>query len=104
MKILSNKKTSILLDIGGTDTMYYSDFIKLIAATVDIKSGIDIIQMKQRMKIIDACDASKKKGKDPQISFEDTDFIAVKKMCHEHKWATVHHDVIMFIDDLDKVK
>lgn len=93
MKKIENKKVEIPGDINN-----YFDLI-LICIRQTPKEGYDIIEMRRRMKVIDALEKEKN-----FVEIEDTDFISIKKCVNDMRWGIIHQGLIDFVDYITNIK
>lgn len=98
MKTIKNKETSIITREGDVDKkMTYVDLLKIIA-DVPPAQGYTIAEMRQRLGLYAALIAI-----DNKISLEDADFVVMKKLVQEFKWAQSHTDIIDFVDHIESL-
>lgn len=97
MKEVTNKTTELMNSTEKNDFTTYAQLIKVCVSQP--KEGMNFIEMKQRMKIIDVCDAGGE-----VLKFEDTDFGVVKTLCNGFKWGVVHKDIVQFGEDINEIK
>lgn len=95
MKKLTNKQTTLKLNDKEAK---YSDLIK-ICINAPVQGGFNLQQIKQRLRILDVLE------KEPEeLKFEDNDASNLEEIVSEFKWATVHKDVVQFVEDVQNMK
>lgn len=87
MKTVQNKKLNIPGDIEK-----YSGLIAVCVRNPP-KDGYDVTEMRKRIKILDITD----KG-DETLEFEDADYECVKQCVKGMRWASVHKEIVEFVD------
>lgn len=87
MKTLENKRLKIP---GGIER--YSDLI-MICIKNPPQGGYDADEMRKRIKVMDVID----KGGET-LEFEDADFECVKQCVKSMRWASIHKEILGFID------
>lgn len=92
MKTVENKK----LKIPG-DVEEYSDLI-MICVKNPPQGGYNVDEMRKRIKVMDVIE----KGGD-SLGFEDADYECVKQCVKSMRWASVHKDIIDFVDYISKL-
>lgn len=98
MIIITNKKTNLKKD--EKEFITYADLIISCVNYVPREQGLNVSQMRGRIKIVDACVSAKK-----EIHLEDADAKALGLMVENMKWALIHQDIIAFCDYIkDKTK
>lgn len=96
MKTIENKKTSIL--IAENKTASYADLIKLIINNPG-REGFDLKAIKQRLEIISNIETAK----DDKIEIENANIELIKKLVDEYKWATIHKEIVEFIEYIKSI-
>lgn len=96
MKILELKKTSLKLNEDKEAT--YKDLI-LFCVNAPKQGGFSIQEIRQRLKITDAVEAS-----DDMLQLEDTEAQALEEIIAEFKWGSVHKDIVQFVEDIQNMK
>lgn len=94
MKKLENKQTTLKMNDKEAK---YSDLIK-ICINAPVQGGFNIQQIKQRLRISEALET------DGDLKFEDNDADNLQEIVSEFKWATVHKDVVQFVEDVQNMK
>lgn len=94
MKKLENKQTTLKMNDKEAK---YSDLIK-VCINAPVQGGFNIQQIKQRLRIADALET------DGDLKFEDNDADNLEEIVSEFKWATVHKDVVQFVEDVQNMK
>jgi len=94
MKRLENKQTTLKMNDKEAK---YSDLIK-ICINAPVQGGFNIQQIKQRLRISEALET------DGDLKFEDNDADNLQEIVSEFKWATVHKDVVQFVEDVQNMK
>lgn len=91
-------KTIKVLTIEPTETTppYNTKMIMREVASASTK-GMNIAQMRSRIKILDALDAA---GNEDMISLEDAEFEALKDAMNEMAWARADRDLLRVIDGI----
>jgi len=87
MKTIENKKINIPGEIKK-----YSDLIMLCVKNPS-QGGLDILEMRKRIKVIDIIE---KGGK--SFDFEDADFECIKECVGNMRWVFPHKEIINFVD------
>lgn len=99
MKVITNKKTSILSSLEGeVKPMSYVDLLKMIM-NFPPSNGYSISEMRQRLKIYSQLESSK----DNTISLEDADFEVVKACVIEFRWTQAHKEIVEFVDHIESL-
>lgn len=95
MKTLTNKETEIT-NIDESK-MTYADLSK-ICINVMPQGGLDVTEMKARLKVTDKLDKSNGK-----IELEDAEAETLKACVKSMKWTTMHKDLVSFIEEVEKL-
>lgn len=95
-KKIENKETKI----KKTETDFFDAF-DLFETVINspIKGGIVISEMKKRIKILDAIEASDRKS----ITIDDADVETLKDVFNNHQWPATSKDVIAISDYLEEI-
>jgi len=96
MKKIENKK----VDVKKTDIKNYFRFIA-ISINVPPEGGYSIIEMRNRMKILDKI-TNGNELKD-SAEFEDSEFKCIKECVNKMRWGIISKDIIKFADYINSL-
>ena len=78
--------------------------LDLVKAVVSSKSspmeGFEISEVRKRLRILDAVDATHKES--TVLELEDADFDYLAKLANSHKWPVIDRMIVEFADSLEK--
>lgn len=109
MKTIINSQVQI--KDSSDKLMLRSDLLKIVANKAP-ERGLSITAMRERMRILDVlekCTADDVFKTAPtghrasDITLEDADFNALKKLYNEYGWLAFHKDIIELADHLDEL-
>lgn len=91
MKLIENKKTSILKSETDKSCLDYRELIK---SCLDMtpQGGFSFEDLTKRARI----DAALKKSKNGKIELEDADYENLKSIVKEMRWLVRHNDILEF--------
>lgn len=87
MKTVENKNLKIPGDVDK-----YSGLI-MVCMRNPPQGGYDVEEMRKRIKVMDVLD----KGEET-LEFEDADFECVKQCVKSMRWASIHKEILEFVD------
>jgi len=97
MKTIKNEKTSMVIAENEPPV----DRLELLSIVLNqpLARGMNMSEMRQRIKILDSIEASDKS----ELKLEDSDFSYMKKTFEEFNWLVPHKDLIKFSDHLETI-
>lgn len=95
MKVIKLKSVKLSQN-PDEDPVGYGDLIRTIVRGIDVREGADIEDIKKRLRIIDALDATK----DDTLKLEDADAEYLVGKVKANKWAIVSPGIVQFHDDI----
>lgn len=98
MKRITNSKTSMMVQ-GIDGDVYVSDMLMAVVNSPS-KNGINILEMRNRISIIDAISKSEKPG---FIDLENSEFDLTRKLFLEFGWLVSHKNLVEIADHLEEV-
>lgn len=79
--------------------LHYADLLAIVANAAP--QGVSVEQMRQRIRILDACDRARDQ---PTIILEDADYTAALELVKAHRWGGVDRDLIAFTDAVENAR
>jgi len=89
------KLKKVVVQIGQEQQdITYKDFITTCVNQIP-KDGMGVIEMKKRLRIIDAVESV---DDDNKIGLEDEDWVVLKQCVNSMSWAIVSKDIVEFVE------